>query len=250
MNRFTLIVGAIVLVVIVVIAVGLAGVVMPGRRTRPEMTADYKGLVPAQKLLRVPVTGIYPGGNTKGLETNIKNPLADDPDAVVRGMHDFDNFNCSGCHMANGGGGMGPSLSDSKWLYRDSDANIYLDIAQGRGAGMPAFGAMLPDRTIWELVAYVQSISHKKPPTFGITTPADDPIEQVPAGQVKSPTPWAFAEPMPPNGQKNGVGNEPPDAPLPAGAQLPVQPEHVVSSDFGNSPENTPENALQNADQR
>ena len=37
---------------------------------------------------------------------------------------------------------------------------------------MPAFGAMLPDRTVWELVAYIQSISEKPGKDFGTTTSA------------------------------------------------------------------------------
>ncbi|OJU12989.1 MAG: hypothetical protein BGN85_03775 [Alphaproteobacteria bacterium 64-11] len=230
MTRFTLIIGAIVAVIVVVIAVGLAGVVQPGSWKQPSQAPGYNGLVPAAELLRVPVTGIYPGGNPTGLHINMKNPLAGDPDAIVRGMQDFDNFNCSGCHMANGGGGMGPALSDSKWVYRKSAGNIYLDIAQGRGAGMPAFGAMLPDRTIWELVAYVQSISHKPPATFGTTTPAPDTVEQVPAGQIKTPTPWAFTEPMPPNGEKNGTDGQRPDAPLPPGVEEGPTPGYVVSN--------------------
>jgi mono/diheme cytochrome c family protein len=44
---------------------------------------------------------------------------------------------------------------------------------------MPAFGAMLPDRTIWELVAYVQSLSDSPDHSFGTTTSAtpDNPVE-------------------------------------------------------------------------
>jgi cytochrome c oxidase cbb3-type subunit 3 len=231
MKQPVLIAGAIAAVIVIVIAVGLSAVLQPGSWVRPQEAPGYTGLVPASKLLRVPVTGIYPGGTPTGLQVDMKNPLAGDPDAVVRGMRDFDTFNCSGCHMANAGGGMGPALSNAKWLYRDSAANIYLDIAQGRSAGMPAFGAMLPDRTIWELVAYIQSISHPKPAAFGTTTPAPQPVEQVPAGQVKSPTPWAFTEPVPPNGERNGAGDQPPDAPLPPGAQQAPQPGSVVSAE-------------------
>ena len=109
--------------------------------------------------------------------------------------------------MANGGGGMGPSLSDDIWIYRSSPANIYLDIVQGREAGMPAFGAMLPDRTVWELVAYIQSISEKPGPKFGTTTslnPQSPSIEQIPAGRMHTATPWQFTEPMPKDGQKSG----------------------------------------------
>ncbi|HEU0097048.1 MAG TPA: c-type cytochrome, partial [Rhizomicrobium sp.] len=148
MNRFLPIVIGIGAVILLVLAIGLVRILMPGDWQHPSLATAYNGLVPAERLLRVPVTGIYPGGNTRGLEANMENPLKNDPDAVARGMRDFDNFNCSGCHMGNGGGGMGPALSNDTWLYRSSPGNIYLSIAQGRGAGMPAFGAMLPDRTI------------------------------------------------------------------------------------------------------
>jgi cytochrome c oxidase cbb3-type subunit 3 len=222
MTRFTWIIVAIGAVIIVVVGLGLSGVIMPGHWSGPNLASAYNGMVPAERLLRVPVTGIYPGGNTSGLEANMENPLKNDPDAVARGMKDFANFNCSGCHMPNGGGGMGPALSNDTWIYRASPGNIYLSIAQGRSAGMPAYGAMLPDRTIWELVAYVQSLSNKPSMTFGTTTsttPDPQPQEQVPAGQIESPTPWAYTEATPPNGEKNGAGNQRPDAPLPPGAE-------------------------------
>ena len=204
MDRFRWIVAAIALVTVVVIAAAIVSVVSPG--TPPKAFADnYGGAAPTGALLRVPVTGIYPGGAPTGLNPAMQNPLANDPDAAQRGMKDFDIFNCSGCHAANAGGGMGPSLSNDLWIYRSSPANIYLTIVQGRSAGMPAFGAMLPDRTVWELVAYIQSISEKPGPTFGTTTSVDIPqTEQVPAGQLQTATPWDTTEPMPPNGEKPG----------------------------------------------
>lgn len=161
----------------------------------PPPPSFYNGSVPAAALLRVPVTGVVPGDvNTA---PNIKNPLADDPNAVQRGMRDFDAFNCSGCHAANGAGGMGPSLSNNSWLYRSSPANIYLTIVQGRSKGMPAFGAMLPDKVIWELVSYIQSISEKPSGTFGKTTsrePLSPDIEQVPPEKMQTTQPWNFTE--------------------------------------------------------
>ena len=208
MNKLGMIAGALGLIILVVIVVGLSGILQPGQGARGTNATDYNGIVAAEKLMRVPVTGIYPGGNANGLSPNMPNPLKDDPDAVARGEMDFDNFNCSGCHMARGGGGMGPALSDNIWIYRDSPANIYLDIAQGRAAGMPAFGAMLPDRTIWELVAYIQSIAEKKGTQFGTTTsavPQSPAIEQVPAGKLDTATPWNYTEPMPPNGEQSGT---------------------------------------------
>ena len=207
MDKFRWIVAGIGAAIVVVLVVAIMSIVSPGSQPRAATgyADNYGGAVSAGALLRVPVTGIYPGGSPAGLNANMQNPLANDPDAVQRGMKDFDAFNCSGCHAANAGGGMGPSLSNDIWIYRSSPANIYLDIVQGRSAGMPAFGAMLPDRTVWELVAYIQSISEKPGKAFGTTvsaTPETQPIEQVPAGQVQTATPWQYTEPMPPNGEK------------------------------------------------
>jgi cytochrome c oxidase cbb3-type subunit 3 len=206
-------------VVAVLVGAGLWMIVSPGHGAAPNLASGYAGLIAPEKLLRVPVTGIYPGGSAKGLNPDMQNPLANDPDAAARGAKDFDDFNCSGCHMARGGGGMGPALSNSIWIYRSSPANIYLSIAQGRAAGMPAFGAMLPDRTIWELVAYIQNISEKPGANFGSTTaltPPSPATEQVPAARADTIRPWDRLEPIPPGGRESGTSPEDyrPAAPL------------------------------------
>jgi cytochrome c oxidase cbb3-type subunit 3 len=174
-------------------------------RASPPQPAMYSGSIPAAALLRVPVTGVVPGN--VNVAPTIKNPLANDANAAQRGMKDFDAFNCSGCHAANGAGGMGPSLSDNIWIYRSSPANIYLTIVQGRAKGMPAFGAMLPDRVIWELVSYIESISEKPSGQFGTTT-ARDPLspetEQVPPEKMQTAQPWNFTEPFS-KGQRPGA---------------------------------------------
>jgi cytochrome c oxidase cbb3-type subunit 3 len=152
------------------------------------------------KLLRVPVSGLFPGAvNTR---PRIKNPLANDPGAVERGMRDFTNFNCVGCHAPNGGGGIGPALSNQVFIYGSEPENIYLTIFQGRPNGMPAWGSVLPDSTIWELVTYIQSISNEPNPEWGVTTSAESPkIQQAPAEFVKTPKPWSHTQPFG-NGQK------------------------------------------------
>jgi cytochrome c oxidase cbb3-type subunit 3 len=70
----------------------------------------------------------------------------------------FNQFNCSGCH-AHGGGGMGPPLMDSEWIYGSEPENIFATIAQGRPNGMPSFRQRLSNDQIWRLVAYVRSMS-------------------------------------------------------------------------------------------
>lgn len=82
----------------------------------------------------------------------------DNPQAVQTGKLLFGAFNCSGCH-SNGGGGMGPSLMDDEWIYGDRLDQIHQSIVQGRPNGMPSWGGKIPDAQIWQLAAYVRSLS-------------------------------------------------------------------------------------------
>ncbi|MCA1663408.1 MAG: c-type cytochrome [Myxococcales bacterium] len=92
-----------------------------------------------------------------------KNPLDDDV-ARQEGRKLFVQFNCSGCHGGRAGGGMGPSLRDSDWLYGSSPDRIFNSIAQGRGHGMPSWGTRLPDKQLWQLTAYIESLRTDKEP--------------------------------------------------------------------------------------
>jgi cytochrome c oxidase cbb3-type subunit 3 len=71
-------------------------------------------------------------------------------------------FNCNGCH-ANGGGGSGPPLMDDRWIYGASIENIVQTIREGRPNGMPSFRGKVPDDQIWQLAAYVRSMSGQAP---------------------------------------------------------------------------------------
>ena len=70
----------------------------------------------------------------------------------------FVAYNCSGCH-GNGGGGMGPALMDHVWKYGSEPRDVYESIVRGRPAGMPSFSGRIPERQVWQLVAYVRSMS-------------------------------------------------------------------------------------------
>ena len=82
--------------------------------------------------------------------------------AVGEGKRLYNAYNCVGCH-AQGGGGIGPALMDSEWIYGSHPDQIYSTIVQGRPNGMPSFGGRLPDYQVWELVAYVRSMSGQLP---------------------------------------------------------------------------------------
>jgi cytochrome c oxidase cbb3-type subunit 3 len=70
----------------------------------------------------------------------------------------FSAFNCNGCH-ANGGGDSGPPLMDDRWIYGGTVEEIVETIREGRPNGMPSFRGKLTDEQIWQLAAYVLSMS-------------------------------------------------------------------------------------------
>ena len=85
-------------------------------------------------------------------------PFDENAWAVSEGKRLFTWYNCVGCH-ANGGGGMGPPLMDDQWIYGSAPEQIHATIVEGRPNGMPSFGGKIPDQQIWEIVAYVRSLS-------------------------------------------------------------------------------------------
>ena len=78
--------------------------------------------------------------------------------AMSEGKRLFSQMNCVGCH-ANGGGAIGPALMDDKWIYGSRSDQIFATIVEGRPNGMPAFHGKLPDYQVWQLTAYVRSLS-------------------------------------------------------------------------------------------
>jgi len=78
--------------------------------------------------------------------------------AVSQGKRLFRWYNCNGCHSA-GGGGMGPPLMDEQWLYGSEPAQIVASIVEGRVNGMPSFAGRISEDQLWQLAAYVRSLS-------------------------------------------------------------------------------------------
>jgi cytochrome c oxidase cbb3-type subunit 3 len=101
--------------------------------------------------------GVALGGGVKTAATTAS-PYEDNAYAVNQGKRLYHWYNCNGCH-ANGGGGMGPALMDSEWRYGGDAASIFATIMQGRPNGMPSFGGHIPEDQVWQIVAYVRSMS-------------------------------------------------------------------------------------------
>jgi cytochrome c oxidase cbb3-type subunit 3 len=97
------------------------------------------------------------GGAVKQAATD-SSPYEGNAYAVNQGKRLYRWYNCNGCH-SNGGGGIGPPLMDSEWRYGSEPAAIFASIMQGRPQGMPSFGGHIPEDQVWQIVAYVRSMS-------------------------------------------------------------------------------------------
>ena len=89
----------------------------------------------------------------------VKSPYQDNAYGMSEGKRLYAAYNCAPCHGLNGGGAIGPPLMDDQWIYGSEPDQIYATISQGRPDGMPSFGGHIPTQQIWQLVAYVESLS-------------------------------------------------------------------------------------------
>jgi cytochrome c oxidase cbb3-type subunit III len=83
--------------------------------------------------------------------------------AVGNGQTYYESFNCAGCHSAGGGGGMGPPLNDDEWIYGSDPENIVATVIEGRPNGMPSFRGKISNTQLWQIAAYVRSMSGLTP---------------------------------------------------------------------------------------
>lgn len=145
----------------------------------------------ADPMYSVQLSPIFPGtqpatqpGTTQPTGAPVTNDLENNAYALSAGKRLFNQYNCSGCH-AHGGGGMGPPLMDDEWLYGYQPEQVYATIVQGRPNGMPSFMGKIPDFQVWELVAYVRSMSGLTPATAA--PGRDDDIHGPPAENSNKP---------------------------------------------------------------
>jgi cytochrome c oxidase cbb3-type subunit 3 len=99
--------------------------------------------------------------------------------AISRGQQLYTQMNCVGCHF-HGGGGMGPPLMDDQWRYGGRIDQIAASIAEGRPNGMPAWRNKLTDDQIWQLAAYVRSLSGQ-PSKDAVSSRAEEMSSTTPA---------------------------------------------------------------------
>lgn len=108
--------------------------------------------------------------------------LSRDPSLMSTGRNLF-ALNCSTCHGSDARGAKGfPNLTDQDWLWGGSEENIYQTIANGRDGMMPAWGPVLGQDGVEQVLAYVLSLSGRQTGNLHAST------EQLGAGKTRFET--------------------------------------------------------------
>lgn len=92
--------------------------------------------------------------------------VAADPARMSAGRAAF-LVNCVACHREDGGGNIGPNLTDEFWIHGGRPSQIHGTISNGvLDKGMPGWGAVLPPDEVLAVAAYVTALrgTHPKEP--------------------------------------------------------------------------------------
>jgi len=75
------------------------------------------------------------------------------------------NSNCAVCHLPDGGGGIGPNLTDAYWILGGGIKNVFTTISEGGrdGKGMIAWKQSLKPAQIAQVSSYVLSLQGTTP---------------------------------------------------------------------------------------
>lgn len=73
--------------------------------------------------------------------------------------------NCVACHMPDGGGGIGPNLTDEHWILGGGIKNIFHTVSEGgrSGKGMIAWKAILKPVEMAQVSSYLMTFEGKTP---------------------------------------------------------------------------------------
>ncbi|MBX7125592.1 MAG: c-type cytochrome [Cyclobacteriaceae bacterium] len=104
--------------------------------------------------------------------------------ALADGKTTFTSI-CASCHLADGGGDIGPNLTDQYWKHGGSATDLFKVVKNGvQGTNMVAWGSSLSPEKIRNVVSYVLTLQGTTPAKAkapegdlytpqGTTTPAD-----------------------------------------------------------------------------
>ncbi len=130
--------------------------------------------------------------NAKGLvDFNTVELLADASD--LKAGNKIFTTNCVACHMADGGGGIGPNLTDENWILGGGIKNVFKTISEGGrdGKGMVAWKQSLKPLEMAQVASYLlqfQGTTPANPKAAEGDVWVDDSVEKETEAEVESKT--------------------------------------------------------------
>lgn len=95
-------------------------------------------------------------------ETNVV--LLTDAASLAAGKENFVR-NCAACHLADGGGSVGPNLTDDYWLHGGSVKDVFKSVKYGwQDKGMKSWKDDLSPKQIQEVVSFIRTLKGTTPP--------------------------------------------------------------------------------------
>ncbi|MCL5128792.1 cbb3-type cytochrome c oxidase N-terminal domain-containing protein [Algibacter sp. L4_22] len=90
--------------------------------------------------------------------------LLSDASDLKAGKATFET-NCVACHMADGGGGIGPNLTDKHWILGGDIKHVFKTVSEGgrSGKGMIAWKSQLKPAQMAQVASYVLSLQGTTP---------------------------------------------------------------------------------------
>ncbi len=114
------------------------------------------------------IESLQPKSESPAPQKAAKAPAADttSPEAIAAGKAIF-VAKCAACHLADGGGLIGPNLTDKFWINGDGSSEAITKVIHDGvpAKGMLAWGALLSETDIQNLVAFIHSIQGSSPAT-------------------------------------------------------------------------------------
>jgi cytochrome c oxidase cbb3-type subunit 3 len=92
--------------------------------------------------------------------------IAHDPTRFADGKNTFTGT-CASCHRADGGGNIGPNLTDHYWIHGSQPMQLFTTVSNGvLEKGMPAWSQVYTPEQIVNVVGYVLTLrdTHPKEP--------------------------------------------------------------------------------------
>ncbi len=92
--------------------------------------------------------------------------LLTDASSLAEGKKLYETSTCVACHKADGGGSIGPNLTDANWILGGGIKNVFNTIMEGgrEGKGMVPWKATIKPSDIQKIASYVISLQGTNPP--------------------------------------------------------------------------------------